>query len=572
MGFDSVLYLLTSIIALSVLLFYLIYGKNCPLLKSFTFLLLTVLIWSFGLFLEEIIADRKTDWYILKFYYSGICFIGYAWLIFVLYYINNKYVSKASVRVSLSLIPLTSYFMLLSNEIHGLFYRVDGMNYRFSVFFWIMYLYSLICVILGNTLLIKHSVKYKGIKKLHFIILILSALIPLLFNIVFMMLKLKTEITPFSFIIALVILTFASLKYRFLDIESLALKNYISQLPDAFLLLNHNFEIESYNNSFKGIIDTDKLNGHEDFKNILDTLDKNSYSTEEQKKILSYLKNRKFKRITGEIILKKNEVTTFEINIMPLTNKKGSFIGLIISFHNVQKYKDLLNDINDKNIELNAINDQLAEYAQKVEELSILKERNRISRDLHDNIGHSLTTLISLTEALKISNQKNTEKSKEIIEKINILSKTSLKELRDAVSGMLTSNTEFETFNDALAQITDKFSYAGIDVDIMFDEDSKKLNKKCFNELYLICKESLTNSVKHGNAKSIKLIFQKSDTALRLFIFDDGIGCKNIKKGMGLKGIEERVKNLSGKVIYGSDGEKGFNIHIEIPLLGGKND
>lgn len=572
MDYDIVLYLLTSIIAMTVLVFYLVYGKVSPLFKSFIFLLVTVLIWSFGLFLEQIVTDRKTEWYVLKFYYSGICLIGYGWLTFVLYYINNKYVRKTLVRIVLLIIPLVSYLMLLTNELHGLFYSVDGEDYQFGLFFWIQYFYSLLCVICANILLIKHSLKYKGKKKLLFNILIISALIPLLFNIVFMILKLKTEITPFSFIIALIILTHASLKYRFLDIESFALKNYISELPDAFLLLNRNYEIESFNNSFKNMVDINMFIGTENFDTILDYIEKNSYYTEEQEKVISSLRNREFKRICGEIVLKKEEIATYEISVLPLKNKRDKLIGLIISFHDVQSYKNLLDDINDRNIELNASNDQLAEYAQKVEELTVLKERNRISRDLHDNLGHSLTTLISLSEALKISKIKDEEKSEEIIGQIISLSRASLKELRDTVSDMLPSSIEYESFKVALNEIADKFSYAGVKIDIMFDGDFKNLKQKYFTEIYQICKEAITNSVKHGNARTIKLIFQKSETFMRIFIFDDGSGCDNIKKGTGLRGIEESIKRLLGRVIFGSDGEKGFNIHIEIPFYGGKND
>lgn len=57
-----------------------------------------------------------------------------------------------------------------------------------------------------------------------------------------------------------------------------------------------------------------------------------------------------------------------------------------------------------------------------------------------------------------------------------------------------------------------------------------------------------------------------TEEVISLYIIDDGIGCKEIKKNMGLKCMEERVQESGGKISYSSDGEKGFNIHIEIPL------
>ncbi|HHX17484.1 MAG TPA: sensor histidine kinase, partial [Clostridium sp.] len=48
--------------------------------------------------------------------------------------------------------------------------------------------------------------------------------------------------------------------------------------------------------------------------------------------------------------------------------------------------------------------------------------------------------------------------------------------------------------------------------------------------------------------------------------FDDGIGCPNFKKGFGLTSMTQRVKNIGGDIVFGSDGESGFNIRLEIPL------
>jgi Signal transduction histidine kinase len=59
---------------------------------------------------------------------------------------------------------------------------------------------------------------------------------------------------------------------------------------------------------------------------------------------------------------------------------------------------------------------------------------------------------------------------------------------------------------------------------------------------------------------------------INLVIIDDGCGCGEITKGFGLSGMEQRVKELDGKISFASDGESGFIICVEIPLAGGKND
>ena len=76
----------------------------------------------------------------------------------------------------------------------------------------------------------------------------------------------------------------------------------------------------------------------------------------------------------------------------------------------------------------------------------------------------------------------------------------------------------------------------------------------------------MTNSIRHGLARHIDVILKFYHDNLKLFIIDDGRGCKFIKKGFGISGMEQRIKSLGGMVVYGSDGENGFNVHIEVPI------
>jgi signal transduction histidine kinase len=86
------------------------------------------------------------------------------------------------------------------------------------------------------------------------------------------------------------------------------------------------------------------------------------------------------------------------------------------------------------------------------------------------------------------------------------------------------------------------------------------------NTIYRICQEALTNSLRHGKATNVSIILRLSDDMISLYIIDDGVGCKNIKKSIGLSNMENRVMELGGKISFGSDGEKGFNINVDFPL------
>ena len=83
-----------------------------------------------------------------------------------------------------------------------------------------------------------------------------------------------------------------------------------------------------------------------------------------------------------------------------------------------------------------------------------------------------------------------------------------------------------------------------------------------------ICREVLTNAIRHGKAENISIILRAVDGVYRISIIDDGCGCKKINKGFGLLGIEERINKLNGRLLFGSDGVKGFYFHMEIPAKG----
>ena len=82
---------------------------------------------------------------------------------------------------------------------------------------------------------------------------------------------------------------------------------------------------------------------------------------------------------------------SFRVSIQPLFGKKQEFLGRIIHFNDVTEYKELLDEVREKNAELTAMNQQLSGYAATVEELSIAKERNCFAKDVHDTLGHSMT-------------------------------------------------------------------------------------------------------------------------------------------------------------------------------------
>ncbi|MCX7923196.1 MAG: protein kinase [Clostridia bacterium] len=231
-----------------------------------------------------------------------------------------------------------------------------------------------------------------------------------------------------------------------------------------------------------------------------------------------------------------------------------------------EKLELLNNQLNMKNIELKAMNEQLKEYASTVEELAVARERNRMAIAVHDTLGHSMSILLKLLEAIKISLKKDTAKTEEKLSKAIEIAREGLIEVRRSVSGLMPGKLESTNLIGALEKLISDYQSSGVNVEFTVDGDFDLRNPRCSTAIYRTCQEALTNSLRHGKAKNVAIILKIVKSRLRLFIVDDGCGCKDISKGFGLSGMEHRIKELGGTITYKSDGENGFNIHVEIPL------
>lgn len=259
---------------------------------------------------------------------------------------------------------------------------------------------------------------------------------------------------------------------------------------------------------------------------------------------------------------------------LPLKNLSNTiyniaFIFLIygltfISFYSVHK----LRWDRDK---LKILNTNLIEYSFKEREFLISNERNRISQELHDSIGHSLMALsmnIRYLKAIKGTNKINNE-----LDDIDNLVKESIDTLRNTVYNLRKLDEDFN-FQKQVKNIIQKFNELGI-VKINFDCNPAIENESQHIKDILLTtiKEGITNGLKHGNPSEINIsveltVSDKDISLIKLLIINNGQGCKNIIKSHGLNGITERIKSINGTVKFESPKNKGFIIEALIPQGG----
>lgn len=219
--------------------------------------------------------------------------------------------------------------------------------------------------------------------------------------------------------------------------------------------------------------------------------------------------------------------------------------------------------------QLKKANEELESYANSIEEIAILKEQNRISREIHDGVGHVLsTTMIQLAAMERLGGEENNlavmagNLREFVAESFNDV-KSAIRELKP---------TDYESY-EGLARINELCKnierFSEMKIRFIVNGDRWGLTEKQESNIYRITQEVLANSIKHGKASKINVVFNFNKEELLISYGDNGIGTDSIKeKGVGLKSIKERVKELLGTVTFLSKRSEGFVVKIIIPKRG----
>ena len=208
---------------------------------------------------------------------------------------------------------------------------------------------------------------------------------------------------------------------------------------------------------------------------------------------------------------------------------------------------------------------ELLETTKELEKITRNSERIRISRDIHDTLGHEMTAMIMQLEMASRLIEKDTVETKEIIESAKVTARESLSKVREVVESLREPHTNLEI---DISQLNSKFAeQTGLNIEFESDVDFTKFKyKEC---LYFLIQESLTNTSRHSDSKEIKIKLHASEEKLEFKIKDQGTHYDENNRGYGLKGMTERINQCEGKIKIYFD--KGFVIEGYLPL-GGSND
>ena len=216
--------------------------------------------------------------------------------------------------------------------------------------------------------------------------------------------------------------------------------------------------------------------------------------------------------------------------------------------------------------ELQDANQRLREYALQVEELAITKERNRIAREIHDGLGHCLTTIHMEIQAARAVMELNPAQSKSMLEKAQSMTQEALADVRHSVSALRDFPEGSQPLPELVTHLMGTCDMAGMESEVKVLGYPRPLSAQAHLTMYRAAQECINNVCKHSSANQVWIRLDYLDPIqFRMMVQDNGIGAETLESGFGLMGMKERVSLLNGSVIIQTEINQGFRIEISIP-------
>lgn len=208
-------------------------------------------------------------------------------------------------------------------------------------------------------------------------------------------------------------------------------------------------------------------------------------------------------------------------------------------------------------------NSELNQYSKSLKDLTLLKERNRISREIHDSVGHSLSTIIIQLDAIEKVLHTDGKRASEMILNLRSFSKSGLEDIRNVLKELKPKDySEYEIILKIEELVNNFIELTDVEVNIIYSKEKYGVKEEVSLVLYRAIQEFLSNSIKHGKASKINIFINFEEQELIVSIKDNGTGTKKICIGMGLMSLKERVEEVNGNVSFDSEVDKGFFVRI----------
>jgi len=239
---------------------------------------------------------------------------------------------------------------------------------------------------------------------------------------------------------------------------------------------------------------------------------------------------------------------------------------LIMQIAHMERTDARLAGMETLNRQLDKINRDITNKMFKLKRDSVVEERKRITKEIHDMAGYIFINLIMMLQAASAVLHKDLDKAESLIIDAREYANRGIEEIRQILRGMRATNTSPLSLQNELFDVGESFQKAtNVALSLQFGNWPKTFSRELDLFFTSFMQEGLTNSLKHGNADAIEVICWATADDVIMSIGDNGKGAlPPIRKGIGLSGIEDYVESLQGNVDIRTD-DNGFKIAVSIP-------
>ena len=221
--------------------------------------------------------------------------------------------------------------------------------------------------------------------------------------------------------------------------------------------------------------------------------------------------------------------------------------------------------------ELQAAQKELELARQRDAELATLRERERLARELHDSLGHSLVTLTVQLEVVQRLYAVDSARATTLMEEMKALTRSSMDDLRRSLANLRAPGLGKRKLSEALKKLADDLGpRARLAIDLRVPPESDQLQPAVAEALWRVAQEALTNIEKHARARTAELTLTLAPHSARLRVTDDGVGlpadAERRPGHYGLRGVRERVEGLGGTLTLSGETGSGTVVEARLPI------
>ncbi len=216
--------------------------------------------------------------------------------------------------------------------------------------------------------------------------------------------------------------------------------------------------------------------------------------------------------------------------------------------------------------ELSEANRHLSEYAGQVKDLTLSQERNRLAREIHDGLGHYLTTINMQIKASLAIMKQDPQKASSMLQNAQQLTSEALLDIRNSVAALRADNVASLSLDERIINLAKNSESEDRKFHVEVIGTPRQTSPQVDVTLFRSAQEALNNANKHSKATEVSVLLDYSNpNFISLIIRDNGIGTEELDGGFGLIGMRERVKLIQGEIKFNSAKGEGFEILITVP-------